>query len=394
MLEAKKIWLNPEYQRNAVWTRSQQQLLIDSLLNGFDVPKLYFREISKESFEYEVVDGQQRLIALREFISKNTFTLSADADPVDGAEIKGKTFSKLPTSLQTKLQAQNLDVVLLGEGYSDEVVEDMFLRLQNGTPLNAAEKRRALPGNMPDVVSELATHSLFELCNFDNRRFAYEDVVAKTLHLLLHGSLTDIRPSSIKRTYKAYEGITAGHPTVKKLDGAMRFLVRAFKGQPSPQFKKYSVISLSYLLVEMLDKYDLANYGADFAKTFLDFERTRIENEELEEAEQDPKMAAYTDSARADSIQDLEYRHTVLRETFLLRIPELALKDPTRGFTEEQRLAVFLRDKGRCQICGRECEQADFHVDHKKPHSRSGKTALSNAQLACAKCNTSKGAEI
>ena len=155
LMEANKIWLNPEYQREAVWTLSQQQLLIDSLLNGIDVPKLYFREINKGTYEFEVVDGQQRLRALQEFIIKSDgFILSDDADSVEGIEVKGKNFPQLPTKLQMKLQAEPLDVVLLSTDYTDEDVEDMFLRLQNGTPLNAAEKRRGVPGNMKDVVKE------------------------------------------------------------------------------------------------------------------------------------------------------------------------------------------------------------------------------------------------
>ena len=40
----KKIDTNPDYQRPAVWTKAQKQLLIDSILRDFDVPKIYLHE--------------------------------------------------------------------------------------------------------------------------------------------------------------------------------------------------------------------------------------------------------------------------------------------------------------------------------------------------------------
>ena len=48
---------NPDYQRPSVWTKNQKQLLIDSILRDYDVPKIYLHEIDKEKFD--VVDGQQ-----------------------------------------------------------------------------------------------------------------------------------------------------------------------------------------------------------------------------------------------------------------------------------------------------------------------------------------------
>ena len=69
LFDSGKLWLNPHYQREAVWVRSQKQLLIDSLLQDIDVPKLYFRAISHDGYELEVVDGQQRLTTLQIFLS-------------------------------------------------------------------------------------------------------------------------------------------------------------------------------------------------------------------------------------------------------------------------------------------------------------------------------------
>jgi len=51
---------NPDFQRPAVWSRSQKQLLIDTILRGYDIPKLYWRKTSSKPEKYDFVDGQQR----------------------------------------------------------------------------------------------------------------------------------------------------------------------------------------------------------------------------------------------------------------------------------------------------------------------------------------------
>lgn len=50
---------NPDYQRPSVWTKNQKQLLMDSILHDYDIPKIYLHEVEKE--KYDVVDGQQRI---------------------------------------------------------------------------------------------------------------------------------------------------------------------------------------------------------------------------------------------------------------------------------------------------------------------------------------------
>ena len=61
-----EIELDPEYQRiSGIWTLEKRQLLIDSLLNGFDVPKLYFHEFvphkqkNGKKYRFAIIDGKQ-----------------------------------------------------------------------------------------------------------------------------------------------------------------------------------------------------------------------------------------------------------------------------------------------------------------------------------------------
>src|SRR5882762_8317117 len=73
--------LQPSYQRQSdVWGEEKRQLFIDSLLNGYDVPKLYFHRLPRAKTPapvFAIVDGKQRLEAIRAFL-KNEFALSQD----------------------------------------------------------------------------------------------------------------------------------------------------------------------------------------------------------------------------------------------------------------------------------------------------------------------------
>lgn len=393
LYDSGKLWLNPTYQREAVWTQSQKQLLIDSIFREIDIPKFYFRETSGvKKYELEVVDGQQRLRAIFEYLN-DKFKMPKDADPVEGRKIDGKEFSKLHTDLQMMLPNAQLDIVEMNSAYTDDDIEEIFLRLQNGTPLNAPEKRRAIRGTMRDVVAGLAKHKVFDLAAFANKRYAYEDAVAKLLHLMIAPGITDIRPTSISRTYKNNASISSGDREPVRLKGAFNFIRKSFKGKQSPKLKKYAVITLGYLVAEMLEEYDLAQHGDKFAECYLDFEARRVKNEELPEHQQDSALAAYTDAARSDSIQDMQYRHDYLKRVVVEYVKDLALKDPTRGFTQEQRMAIFRLGGGQCVMCppGTPLDEADFHADHIKPHSRGGETKVSNGQILCIPHNLQKG---
>ena len=71
--------VNPEYQRGAVWSRTQQRKLIDSMMRGYPLPIIYLHHIKKGVGDYarddfEIIDGQQRINAIYEY-SEGAFSL-------------------------------------------------------------------------------------------------------------------------------------------------------------------------------------------------------------------------------------------------------------------------------------------------------------------------------
>lgn len=61
--------MNPEYQRGYVWSQEDKENLIDSIFNHRDIGKFVFVRLpfKENSPTYEVLDGKQRINAIKEF---------------------------------------------------------------------------------------------------------------------------------------------------------------------------------------------------------------------------------------------------------------------------------------------------------------------------------------
>ena len=384
--------LNPDFQRDEAWTTAQKQLLIDSLLRKFDLPKFYFRKRPNDA--YDVVDGQQRCRAICEFFN-NEFPLARDAKPVNGVSVARKKFDDLTDDVRSDLQMYTLSCMVL-TGYDDDLVEELFLRLQNGTPLNPAEKRKAIGGNMRSVVAQIADHNLFAkgLCVFAGKRSAYEDAAAKILHQQINApAVVDIRNSSIAATYRANETITDEHKAVKKTRQSLDFIYKALKRKEVP-LKKYMVLTLVFLIARMLEEYDMKNRYDDIRKALVDFLRQKESNDrQADESLKDAGFTEFTENARNDSKEAMESRVEFL-ETFILQnITNLVPRDSNRDFSSAQRRAIYaLADEKVCRKCGKALAFDNFEADHIRPHARGGPTVVENGQILCMSCNRSKGA--
>ena len=277
-----KLDLNPDYQRNAVWTTSQKQLLIDSILSGIPVPSLYWNEVSDNKME--VVDGQQRIRAMADF-QDGFFKLNPDSD------FGPKSFEDLSENQKDSFSEYQLSVIQL-KGCAPDEIEDMFLRLQDGAPLNAAEKRRAISGKFRDVVRELSENNFFEnRVNFNNLRYGFEDAVAKGLHLIFNGYVGGISPSKIKETYKSHPDLTITDIRPASLKKAYIFLDKGFKelNNLNPKLKKWASITLPLVIRDLNNNYILQNLQGKFAESYLKLKEIRVKESEKPEEDQDPK---------------------------------------------------------------------------------------------------------
>ena len=205
---------DPAYQREgSVWSLDKQQLFINSLLNGFDVPKIYLhdRRGAVPTKVYTVVDGKQRLNAIWRFLGDG-FPLADDfrIEPANLPDLPagvpepraGQRFSELDGRWREVLRRTYLAVVLIRNATVDDI-EDLFSRLNNGEPLNAAEKRNAMGGDMAGLVRRVARHPFFtSRLGYTNARYRHFELAARIL-LVEHadpdatGSIPDLRSRAV-----------------------------------------------------------------------------------------------------------------------------------------------------------------------------------------------------
>ena len=166
--EARTVNLRPEYQRRSRWSNKQKSLLIESFLLNIPVPPIFLFE--GELARYEVMDGQQRLLSIREFFS-NQFKLSSLSVL---APLNGRTYSDLPSRTKRTLDRASLSaIVLLKESRAAlrdasnsrvlELRKFVFERLNTGgKTLNAQEIRNAVySGAFNDMIISIARDRLF-----------------------------------------------------------------------------------------------------------------------------------------------------------------------------------------------------------------------------------------
>ena len=390
-----RIDTNPDFQRPPVWSRGQKQLLIDTILRGYDIPKLYWRKTGAAPDRYDVVDGQQRLRAIFEY-QAGEFGLPKDSEQIDGLDVAKLKYVDLPDDLRLRFDTYSLDVIVLSET-DEEEVREMFLRLQNGTTLKAQEKRNAMAGEMRRFIKDLAAHTLFEKCGFGNSRFTFDLLAAQMTALELNGGPCNIKNANLNAMYREQEDWDVSSPKAKKVKRVLDYLAQSFP-EKTPELERFSVVSLYSLVSHCLERYVMQGRHDALRSWFLEFEADRMKQEALPEDERDPEFLSYKErtSHSTDSEDSLEWRQDFLLRKFFEAVPDIALRDDQRLFSREQRLAIFRRDKGLCQVkvkcSGTKCEWDAWEADHVVAWSNGGRTLVENGQIACLPCNSSKGA--
>ena len=161
--------LNPRFQRREAWNDSRKSTFVESLFLGLPVPQLVLAEQPSRRGSYIVVDGKQRLLAIRRFGSS-----SQDSDFVplrlSGLEVRtelnGKDLDAIrqDSSLTDEVswyENQTIRTVVVRNWKQEEFLYRVFLRLNMGTlPLSSQELRQALhPGPFVDFADEQSATS-------------------------------------------------------------------------------------------------------------------------------------------------------------------------------------------------------------------------------------------
>lgn len=163
MLNSGKYQLRPDFQRRRRWERPKQSRLIESFIMNIPIPPIFLYEY--EFSKYEVMDGLQRLTAIKEFYD--------DKFPLEGLEywkeLNGKKYSELPQEIKSGIDRRYLSSLILlketanSKTKADEMKQLVFERINSGgIKLEYQESRNALySGNFNDLVITLSRNEYF-----------------------------------------------------------------------------------------------------------------------------------------------------------------------------------------------------------------------------------------
>ncbi len=327
--------LDPPYQRKSgIWTKVQRQRLIDSVIAGFDIPKLYLHvKPWHTDKKFAVADGKQRLTALWSFMSNDyplsdSFSLIDHTDRPRGSPQPGAKYKDLSASWQDEITGRSLDFIEVhtpkDKDQAERLIRELFTRLNSGSALSPGEKARAKAGSLLDLARSINEHPFVtEHVTISTKR-GQDMLLAMSfvaMEVEQHRNMTLI----CDRTAKRLEGLMTAEDTDSKLlaaeieEGLMLRLdnLQGYFGKQDPLLKTRTLIDGFVCLIHWAEnrKGGGGVNAADIHQFLTAFEKTR----KADPNAYDGQAAVYNNLAGqgTSATQNLQDRVAILTRLFL-----------------------------------------------------------------------------
>jgi hypothetical protein len=297
-----KIDMTPVYQREGrLWSQADKAFLIDSILNSYDIPKIYLTDftvgvvkLNKKGLPYAIIDGKQRLEAIFDFadgklILDDEFIYQSDPK-LKLAGLGYSDLNKLYPDVANIFNNWPLSVVHVVTD-EKEKIEELFVRLNRSKPLTGAEIRNAMAGPVTDLTRFLVGHELFKSSiSFPKKRAQDKNAATKLLLFEFNGKPVETKKASLdkfnaqaKKEHKEKIELSSRR-VIDTLDRMSEIFL-----PKDPLLRSAGVFPVYYWFVRENDtKQD------QYVREFLNaFEKARKENREIAS---DPKSAANADT--------------------------------------------------------------------------------------------------
>lgn len=404
---------NPEYQRGEIWSDVQKATFIDSVFRRYPLPALFFRVVESNGLDdrpvkkWEIVDGQQRLTALRDYITGNFLLLEVGEKSKlripktlrsMEAPWAGKLYNDLPGDLRNKLEGTELTVFVIGADAHPDEVRDLFIRLQSGTALSRQQIRDAWPGKLGPFIERLAgklgrqpTLKLFASIDKRGQRFEEEDqrdhhvmdrqICAQLLRVFLARAhdpcaFPSVSANELDAMYHEYTDFDPDGKLAENFKAVLETVADVFseakcRGGTERKFRRLDVTAV------MMYVQDVTRDG-----------RAKIDKSAIQKlASKVTEIDGIADRPKGKSTSGSTLRQYY--EWWCAQCGDPALRiDDRRAFTESQRREIRQRQNGQCAVCGVKVPIEEEQYDHHPvPHRDGGKTEVSNGRLVHARCH-------
>lgn len=233
---------HPIQRQSGQWDgdKLKKSLLIHSILANYPVPPIYCLKeaIGGKDYSYSILDGKQRLTTIFDYIDgRYPLDRETPAVVVDDItyELGGKYFTDL--DLETQQDILRFKFTIYGfEDADDDLIEEIFFRLNNSTPLSKPQKSMALTGvqNASFIKSILSDRFFSEICQFSALQRRKSDDMCTLLQsmMLLDNRYEDYEFASISADetmrYAAYIKNNYSEEQKERLYDILDYLEKVF----------------------------------------------------------------------------------------------------------------------------------------------------------------------
>lgn len=340
--------IRPPYQREFIYNDKEQQAVINTVLHGYPLNVMYWVKRNDDAeCPFEVMDGQQRTLALCEYVAgKYSFEF--------------KNFFNQPADIQKRILDYPLTVYVC-EGEHSEKLEWFKTINIAGKPLNEQEILNAIYAG--PFVSDAKRHFSKSNCG----------------------------------AYKLGKDLVNGVPIRQEfLKKALEWMADHEKRQGKAQS------AVGYMAQHQHDPN--ANNLWTYFQNVLNWAITNFEMKKFKKIMKGLDWALYYDNYHDKTLDTVEMAKrisTLMRDSEIQRqsgiIPYVLTGDERhldlRAFPEDIKLAVWEQQGHICPLCGKEFDFEFMEGDHIKPWREGGRTVIENCQMLCRDCNRHKSAK-
>lgn len=330
-----------DLQREIIYNTEKQCLVIDSILNEVPLPAFYLWQNDKN--QLEVLDGKQRIEAIKKFIENDL-------------QYNDKIWKQIDFSLQQKFNETELSVIICSG--SEELKRKIFNRINTlGVPLSAYEVLNGLYNGeyLRGLTSYVSQDKDALKVLGANSRGKNQMKVLKFLCIL--------------RNKKDLDDYVKENQNESFADD-QRLIMKNIKFIRDV-FDDYGQLDIFF------------NLSVKYARDLVIWKENKSEINIRIKRYLKSDDAKFTDKA-------------VEIENIIQAIVNGISVDDKRLFTIDDKRELLAQKeckdgKYKCEICNKWFFAEELQVDHIEAWSKGGRTVLSNAQLLCGPCNRKKG---
>jgi hypothetical protein len=382
MIDRGELKPDPDWQRGYIWKPKDEQLLIDSILKGIPIPKIYLTveyDRSKQANVYYAVDGQQRLSAVHKFLS-NRFPIQIEGKPL--------LFKELGQNLQQSITTYKFDGHYM-EKFTHADITLLFQRL-NSTGLkltNMEEWHNKFSGsNILKMADEIQKeHEGFYINTIyteeNVKRMLPLDDILDLCNCLYSGQVQSGNKGDLQSFIDSKKDISSAESAslkakFRKVITNVAEILPKQDLEASLYAKRTHFISLFLAVGLLIPKFYILSNITQLKNDLLDFSLNQPDKYRV-------------------SVQGA-IRQKAKRGTRVELVQGVILKyakqlDGKRFFDEALKQKFWQKGSHACRICNKPINSyAGATLDHIEPWAKGGRTVEANAQLTCIKCNSKK----